>query len=263
MATTEEKVASGGFGPERLTVWLGIIAAIGGPLYALGLVVLSLQVRETYRTDWSAAWYAAVLAPLEAIIAVGITQVQHGWPFLLLSSFLALYFAANYRARFQQSVAPAPPSPSFRRVRLTLNVAIIVGLIAVLALAIYRSTSWQQVTFLIAQFAFGIAIAVGAALAVSRGWSVLATAAGIFGAFCLALLITATINADLGRPPLPTIELPLANGTIVRGDLVSHSSGYWHVLTTPDGALVSYKDDEAKSVTIVPRPSRATPTVHP
>jgi len=57
--------------------------------------------------------------------------------------------------------------------------------------------------------------------------------------------------------------LPLANGTIVHGDLVSHSSVYWHVLTNPDGALVTYKEDEAKLVTIQPRSPRATPTVRP
>ncbi len=266
-AVAADRPGAASFGPERLTTWLASLVAIGGPLYALGLFVLSLQLRETYRMDWGAAWYAASLVSREVIVAVGIVQVQRGWPLLLISVVLAMYFAVDIRRRIAALDRPGNTARGWRRwLRIAWQILVgllLAGLIALLGWLAYLSGSWPLVALYLFQLALGIVIGSLAALAAAYKRSIVAIAAGLFGTFCLALLITATMNADLGQPPLPSVELLLKEGVTARGALISHSGGYWHVLTVPGGTLVAYKDDEAKSVTIQPRPSSVTPPAIP
>lgn len=78
----------------------------------------------------------------------------------------------------------------------------------------------------------------------------------LFITYCAVLIIlSANVGAGL-KPRLPTVEMDMGSGT-VSGLLLSHSDGYWFIVTTSstDHELLGIPNEKAQIVGLPHKPT--------
>jgi hypothetical protein len=77
-----------------------------------------------------------------------------------------------------------------------------------------------------------------------------------------AIFILAVAQGKLGDPPLPPVAVAPESGQEVRGRLLNHTEGNWHIITDV-GDILAIPDSKSGIVTIPTRPGTlmaGTPT---
>lgn len=94
-----------GWSVQSLVEVLTAIGAAAGLLYPVGFVVLAVQLRITYRFDFSTAWHAATLVSIETVLSQVVRVV---WSNFYLLPLLIVWAYLLFKPR---RLIPEPPKP--------------------------------------------------------------------------------------------------------------------------------------------------------
>ncbi len=255
---------------------MALVTAAGLAVYVLGLVGLAISIRLRFKTDVSVAWYAVSLLPRTIVAGQGV-RVWLGWPIILTAAVLPATFITGSFLKF-----------SYLLVGIVI-VAALVDLFVRTPIALLRMEQHKGFTYSAKNKArffagslvmgLGSLVMIGAASiitqqAVDADVPVLAIAdattnnrgVGVLllfvGGFFVGLPIAAGVS-----PPLPWVKIAkhppedAKKGGIpsVRGYLVSHSDGFWH-LFDKNNQLLSIPDEQILDVRIVGKDPSESPS---
>lgn len=237
---------------ETFTVYVGIPALL---LYPLGLFMLALQLYRHYDLKFLTAWYASSLVP-NAVVA------GHGAKAFLMPLFISLVVCllvakVTFRLRggwkSEGRLSPDSPWARIRALvkaapRVIIGIALLIVSVVIVLFVIAYSSDYGNLfaipTAILVSFVGGFFIylnhqsseykAMKLSKGVAEGWILsglaIAYAGGLAGAF-------ATVYVQGDTLPRVTIEHNASSDEyppLITGLLLSHSEGYWFVLTTPN-----------------------------
>lgn len=235
-----------------------------------------MAARVAYKLDFVTAWYAASLASNKVILGVGVDHLRTNWYVILLFLvFIPLVFLPLYRQYADELAKPAGEALQLERAeplsqprqeansRSRTNMApwaVVAVVSAVLVVLIgFVGHQWGILLAITVMIPVGIGANLLTGYGALRKGPPLRIAAEIALLLYIASVLASFLTGSSRALPLPPIEIPQESGSVLRGRLLNHADGYWHVLSNEQGGLVSIKDDNAKAVTIAPRTS-ATPS---
>ncbi len=270
-------------------VWLSLLAALAIPLYSLGLIELTAQIAFTYELDYSTAWYAASLVPDKVVLGQGL-RVVIAQPVYFATILVSLVTsirsyqrsaerwqeirleAAKISGVAEQLKAAGPDEELERQLRASLDrvdelaeesrqsrmprwfrkwfapLFLVLWLVSFVLAFIGRQWSFVVPT-LTTLGASGLLLFVADVFARRRipfRWTLPVT----FLVAYAGAAIVAAVSAGLSEPPLPAVKIDAQPPR--QGQLITHTDGYWHILTR--GALVAVPDSGVGSVVVTRSP---------
>jgi hypothetical protein len=218
---------------------LALIVGVGAVLYPIGFIQVVARVGLGATNDFSTAWLVASLMPPVQVAGQGVEALAGMWTFLIfLPVFLVLlrrwplnetwsfhHYASAYMAGWRLPILVA----------LTAVLAIVTGL---------ARHSWQVgadtvITMAMAQLVLALVLTHRASVFIN------------LALFTTVIYVGASASVVLDASQHHNPGLPDVAVGSYQGRLVTHSDGYWYVLTT-SGGLVAVPDDHATVVTIQP-----------
>ncbi len=269
--------AAEGWSPKTTLDLLTAIGAAAGFFYALGIVVLAIQLWATYRFDFATTWHAATLVPPNVVLGQGMRVLWYSW-FLLPALLFSLFVAARYRDPFPTPSSYAEAQQARERLRqyrlfgpiaakwplpkAEKRVLVIFGawIIVMLVLFGYQALIGQPLAALMGVLRFGVSlvttVVIGGVImhVITQGHqqrlSRLSRSVRLFAVFYVFALLLVLLSGQLNTPPLTVVELEKDGVTTERGRLLSHGDGYWHLIAEPDGNIVSIRDEDVSKATV-------------
>lgn len=269
-----------------LTQVLAFLALIPATMYPLGLLILALQLSDSYSHEFFTSFSAAQLVSKPSVLALGVHSIYNSVvanPELALFAFLMAFVAVNaylwqslngylrrapefplsptpnlhvatavhMAAKLQQRADSRPPSRvASPRGRFSL----LMGALGVLEIAnllltdkfAFTSKFWADVIVWMS------VVICSVALMELRDAEMLShrwiSVVSIF--FVLAIFAATVIRSAPQRPNLADSSFSDQSGTTVSGKLLAHSDGYWYYFDN-SGELIALRDDAVKHVTIL------------
>ena len=277
-----------------LVVYVGIPAAL---VYPVGLGVLAIQLLLSKNLEFLTAWYAASLVPATLIIGEGLRvlliPLLIGLVVALASAHLRVWWLLRVRKQLAVTVkelerltrrtlmglvggtlialavamlwlAPMPLFGAFT-IALSLVPAVLVGVWSGILIAsdcVRHTSRPERSTVLLGRHLFFRGL--------REGWIFRGLVWAYFGSALCASAAVLAIAAVGREPDLPRVIMSTRGERVETPQqpppsLLSHSGGYWHILTEvrPEGAnndtgedatLLSIPDNEVKRVTVIEDP---------
>jgi hypothetical protein len=242
-------------------------------LYPIGILVLSLQLWNSYAYTYSDALFAASLAPI-AIAVVRIFSFLV-WGFIamgIVQQIAAAIAIPRDQKDFENNIAPLLPEPkrdeivkrqqrSHKNQRRLYFLSAFLMVSAPCALHLIPLTSWRTwvlyAAFVSLSCTGGIATGV---LGLNTGT---ASYPGIYGNGKATLvayafgIVAGFALAGTSIPSLPLVALDTSTGT-QKGRLLAHKEGYWYLFDTQK-RLRAVSDADADNVKFLRKESQPTP----
>jgi hypothetical protein len=236
---------------------LSTLIAILVPIYFVGILTVALQIRYTYGLDSATAFHAASLVPKsDLFIVVLLSLFEDGKPKIdiILVPFFILIIVIIFNILVWLSIR-VPNNPTFPNRR---NIFLVTSSIVVVMLFIILIIAQGPMDRKIAIIAGNILCIINT-MVFSLKKDFKFRIYTLFITNCSVLIIlSAGVGAGL-KPKLPTVEMDMGSGTVT-GLLLSHSDGYWFIITTSsiDHELLGIPNEKAQ---IVGLPHKPTATI--
>lgn len=258
MSTTQETEARAALTLSSIGTVVSIVATLTVPLYAVGFVALAAQIAATYTGDFSAALYAASLVPDKVIVGQGLRAFWIA-PYTAGSFVISVLLLARL---YQRPVGAIPVlkavlflgdwrTYSTRPLLLArvfyLSVALLFAVLVQGFVMRGDKSLWYVLSLVFVVIVVSQIIRRGRETGAPRvSYYLPSILIGYAGMIAQLLFVT-----SLAEPPLPHVALqPATNQAAISGRLVTHSDGYWHVLTTD--RLVAVRDADVRTATLSP-----------
>ncbi len=262
VTTKQEEEKKDGLSWKSIGEGLSTLIAIFVPLYFVGIFTLALQIRNTYGLDSATAFHAASLVPksdLFIVVLLSIIEDREAKVNLIFSSFYILIgvILLNVLSWLLLRLPNNPTILNIERIR-SITLPIIIGTLFAIATAPQGPID-KKITIIAGDILCIISITV---LSLKKDFKFRIYT--LFITYCAVLIILAAgVGAGL-KPKLPIVEMDTGSGT-VSGLLLSHSDGYWFIVTTgsTEHELLGIPNEKAQIVGLPHKPTATISTPSP
>ena len=217
---------------------LAVVVGVGAIIYPIGFIQLVARIGFGATNVFSSAWLAASLMPAVRVAGEGVHALAGLWGmFIIFAASLVIY----RRWQISEHTSLSDYLKVFTARKWVLALVLVILAAGVIVGLVSEHGTWQTavegvITFVVAQI-------YSVLLLTHRARRVVAQFALVTGLFYLSTSINVVLEASAHHDAgLPHVQIGSDDGR-----LISHSDGYWYILTS-SGEIRAVPDSQATAV---------------